>query len=121
MRKYLPIAVLVAATCGYEAFAQEPAAPRSAPTPPTAAAQKEPPCKAVVLSQQDEVLRLTEQITQQQQYIVRLQRALLEQAKRQAEPDIVKEAGGKPGQGWDFTQNVLLPEAPAAAPAKPKP
>jgi hypothetical protein len=117
MRKWQAIAAVVGVMTG-GAYAQE--APPAATAPPAAAALKEPPCKAVALTQQDEILRLNEFITRLQQQIVQLQRGLLEQAKRNAEPDIVKEAGGKPDQGWDFDRNMLRPPAtPPPAPAKP--
>jgi hypothetical protein len=102
-------------------YAQDKPPTPPAPVPASAsAALNEPPCKAVALSQQDEILRLNDFITQLQQQIVRLQRTLLEQAKRTAEPDIVKEAGGTTGQGWDFERNTLRPAAPPP-PAPPKP
>jgi len=114
MRKWQAIAAVVGVMTS-AAYAQD-----APPAPPAAAALKEPPCKAVALNQQEEILRLNDFITQLQQQVVRLQRAMLEQAKRTAEPDIVKEAGGAPGQSWDFERNALRPAA-TPPPALPKP
>jgi hypothetical protein len=95
-------------------------APEQQAAAAAAAGPQQPPCKAVALSQQEEILRLGDVIAQLQRQIVQLQRGLLDQAKRNAEPEIVKEAGGKPGQSWDFERNELrAAPSPPAAPAKP--
>ena len=104
------------------ATAQErPAAPQAQPpAAPAQASPQEPPCKAVTLAQQEEILRLSDVVAQQQRQIVQLQRSILDQVRRNVEPEIVKEAGGKPGQSWDFERNELRPAAtPPTAPPKP--
>jgi hypothetical protein len=119
MRKCQMVALVVMMSVGGVVQAQDAI--------PSAAPLKEPPCKAVALSAQEEVLRLSDQNAELQKYIVRLQRALLEQAKQAAEPEIVKEAGGQPGQSWDYNTNALRPVTPAQTPPtsssapKPKP
>jgi hypothetical protein len=77
------------------------------------------PDKAQILQLQDELIDREKLILILQDQILLLKKQILDQQKTAAEAEIVKDAGGKPGQGWDYKARQLKPVETKPATAKP--